>query len=199
MARGFRNVVRTTFVAVIGVLALLAATVPSGAITGGTEDTANTYSNVGMVVFYQPDGRFRCSGTIVAPRVVLTAAHCTYQDIGKVIVTFDPVISRTEEEAEIDVPRASDDEGPDDAVSSIGFTEADITPPAYEGEQTWFLGTPRTHPEYSDFTDLKNWNDTGVVILDEAPGLPTWPLAPENYLNQFAQPRLNSTEFLLNH
>jgi hypothetical protein len=53
-----------------------------------------------------------------------------------------------------------------------------------------------THPQYSDFTDLKNWNDTGVVILDVAPGLPTTPLAPPNYLNQFQQPRLNSTEFL---
>ena len=46
-----------------------------------------------------------------------------------------------------------------------------------------------THPQYSDFTDLKNWNDTGVIILDEAPGLPTSPLAPANYLDQFAQPR----------
>ena len=64
------------------------------------------YANVGMVVFYQPDGRFRCSGTLVAPRVVLTAAHCTFLDIGKVAVTFDPLISRTEEEAEIDIPRA---------------------------------------------------------------------------------------------
>jgi len=91
---------------------VLATSVPAGAITGGTEDTANRYSNVGMVIFYQPDGRFRCSGTLVAPRVFLTAAHCTFQDIGKAIVTFDPLISRTEEEAEVDIPRATDDSGP---------------------------------------------------------------------------------------
>ena len=35
-----------------------------------------------------------------------------------------------------------------------------------------------------------------MVILDEALELPTTPLPPENYLDQFAQPVLNSTEFL---
>ena len=190
-----RSIVRPLLVVAIGFVAMLAVTAPAGAITGGTEDTANRYSNVGMVVFYQPDGRFRCSGTLIAPRVFLTAAHCTFQDIGKVVVTFDPLISRTEEEAERDIPRAADDSGPDDAVSEIGFTKADITTD-YEGEQSWFLGRAKTHPEYSDFTDIKNWNDTGVVILGTAPGLPTTPLPPQNYLNRFQQPVLNSTEFL---
>jgi secreted trypsin-like serine protease len=191
-----RNRSRALGALIAGAGALLAATSQAGAITGGTEDTANTYNNVGMVVFYQPDGRFRCSGTLIEPRVFLTAAHCTFKDIGKVAVTFDPLISRTVLEAEVDIPRAADDTGPDDAISEIGFTPADVTPPGYEGEQTWFLGTPVTHPEYSDFTDLKNWNDTGIVILDEAPGIPSAPLAPENYLDQFEQPVLNSTEFV---
>ena len=95
-----RSILRPLLVVAVGLVAILAATAPAGAITGGTEDTANRYSNIGMVVFYQPDGRFRCSGTLIAPRVFLTAAHCTFQDIGKVVVTFDPLISRTEEEAE---------------------------------------------------------------------------------------------------
>jgi hypothetical protein len=191
-----RKLIHSVAAVVIGVGASVALTAPATAITGGVEDLGNTYSNVGMVVFYQPDGRFRCSGTLVAPRVLLTAAHCTFQDIGQVVVTFDPLISRTEAEAEVDIPRAADDSGPDDAVSDIGFTAADITAPDYAGEQTYFLGTPVTHPQYSDFTDLKNWNDTGVIILDPAPGLPTTPLPPENYLNQVAQPLLNGTSFL---
>lgn len=182
--------------ACIMVASLVLAIGPASAITGGTEDTENTYSNVGMVVFYQPDGRFRCSGTLIAPRVFLTAGHCTYQNIGKAIVTFDPVISRTEEEAEVDIPRAADDEGPDDAVSEIGFRKGDIKAPAYEGEQSWVLGKPRTHPDYSDFTDIKNWNDTGVIILKKGMDLPVAPLAPENYLNAFAAPKLAKTEFL---
>ena len=190
-----RSIVRPLLVIAVVFVAILAVTAPAGAITGGTEDTANRYSNIGMVVFYQPDGRFRCSGTLIAPRVFLTAAHCTFQDIGKVVVTFGPLISRTEEEAERDIPRAADDSGPDDAVSEIGFTKADITTD-YEGEQSWFLGRAKTHPDYSDFTDIKNWNDTGVVILGTAPGLPTTPLPPENYLNRFQQPILNSTDFL---
>jgi hypothetical protein len=192
-----RPIVRPLALALVCVSALFASIVPASAITGGTEDTANTHSNVGMLVFYQPDGRFRCSGTLVAPRVFLTAAHCTFEDIGQVIVTFDPVISRTAEESERDVPRAADDTGPDDAVSAIGYTSRDIRAPRYDGEQTWFLGTPRTHPEYSEFTDLDNWNDTGVVLLDTSPGLPTTQLAPENYLDQFEQPLFNSTEFLV--
>jgi secreted trypsin-like serine protease len=192
-----RRLFRSLAVLLLGVSALFALAPPSGAITGGTEDLTNVYANVGMVVFYQPDGRFRCSGTLIAPQVFLTAAHCAFQDIGKVIVTFDPLISRTEEEAEIDIPRAADDSGPDDAHSAIGFTATDITPPKYQGEQSWILGTARTHPDYSDFTDLKNWNDTGVIILDTAPSLPTTPLAPENYLNQFRQPVFNHTDFLV--
>jgi hypothetical protein len=191
-----RTVVRSVIGAFAVVAATLAALAPAGAITGGVEDTANRYSNVGMLVFHQPDGRFRCSGTLIAPRVFLTAAHCTFQDVGQVIVTFDPLISRTAAESARDIPRAADDSGPDDAISAIGYTGADITPPRYQGDQTWFLGTPLTHPEYSDFTDLRNWNDTGVVILAEAPGLPTTPLAPENYLDAYEQPRLNRTEFL---
>jgi secreted trypsin-like serine protease len=192
-----RRISRPLAVTLVGASALLASIVPASAITGGTEDTANKYSSVGMVVFYQPDGRFRCTGTLVAPRVVLTAAHCTHQDIGKVIVTFDPVISRTQREAERDVPRAADDSGPNDAESAIGYTRRDLRRPRYTGEQTWFLGTPRTHPKYSEFTDVDNWNDTGVVILDHAPGLSTTPLAPRNYLNQFAQPLFNTAVFLV--
>src|SRR5262245_7211327 len=136
-----RTLLRPLVAAFIVVASLLAGIAPASSITGGTEDTSNTYSNVGMLVFYQPDGRFRCSGTLISARVFLTAAHCAFQDIGKVIVTIDPLISLTPEEAEVDVPRAADDSGPDDAVSTVGYTTSDITAPKYAGEQHWVLGT----------------------------------------------------------
>jgi hypothetical protein len=60
-------------------LALLTGTMaaPAGAITGGRPDnTAHPY--VGIVI--APDGAF-CSGVLLAPRVLLTAGHCTWTPV----------------------------------------------------------------------------------------------------------------------
>src|SRR5262249_51268614 len=67
-----RRMLKPALVTFVVVASLLALALPAVAITGGTEDTANTYSNVGVLVFYQPDGRFRCTATLIAPRVLLT-------------------------------------------------------------------------------------------------------------------------------
>ena len=48
---------------------------PAGAITGGQRDEVHT--NVGVIRFTTEEGRFRCSGTLISPTVVLTAGHCT--------------------------------------------------------------------------------------------------------------------------
>jgi len=50
------------------------------AITNGTQDTSNTYSNVGAFVVLRPDGQLNriCSGTLISPTVFLTAAHCAH-------------------------------------------------------------------------------------------------------------------------
>jgi len=49
---------------------------PANASTGGPPD-GELHPSVGLLLFYDADGRFRCSGTLVSPTVLLTAAHCT--------------------------------------------------------------------------------------------------------------------------
>ena len=83
-------------------VATLAATLvvvaaPAGAITFGTVDTTNRFPYVGAVIaeYNEPGTKeVLCSGTLVAPTVLLTAGHCTafLESIGvqDVWVTFDP-------------------------------------------------------------------------------------------------------------
>lgn len=57
----------------------LAAPATPTPIVYGAPDVANTYSSVAAVIARAPNGRFFpfCTGTLIAPTVVLTAGHCT--------------------------------------------------------------------------------------------------------------------------
>ncbi|WP_020388451.1 trypsin-like serine protease [Kribbella catacumbae] len=168
---------------IIGIIALALglATLPllsATAITGGEPD-GNRHPNVGLILFYQPDGRFRCTATLVSPTVLVTAAHCTLGTKGKTLVTFDSVIA---EQPPSPFPVAAD--------PAAGYTQAELEKAGYKS------GTAHSHPAYSDFTDLDNWNDVGVIVLDRpVTTIAPAKIAPANYLNAYQQPKLNSTIF----
>ncbi len=148
---------------------------PAAAVTGGTDTGPNRYTNVGLILFYAEDGRFRCSATLVSPTVLLTAGHCTDGTLGRTLVTFD-------HEPDLPFPVA--------ANPAAGYTQAELAAAGYVS------GTAYTHPAYSDFTDLDNWNDVGVIVLD-APvtTLPTSPIADLGTLDGIPQRTFTKTLF----
>jgi len=161
---------RRTAALVLAALAVSLGTVGAAwAITGGELD-GNGHPNVAMIVFYQPDGRFRCSATLVSPTVLVTAAHCTDGVRGKTIVTFDSVAPATS-------PRAADDSG--DGMSETGYTA-----PVAGG----LTGTPHAHPLWAGKLQLNNLHDVGVVVLDQpyTNAIPAT-LPPANYLDTLSQ------------
>jgi len=83
-----RNPVRLATTAVVAAIAVTFLSAGSaGAVIGGTSDTANRFANVGVLQLQIGEDEWAdfCSGTLVAPDVVLTAAHCTdfLQEVGE--------------------------------------------------------------------------------------------------------------------
>lgn len=89
---------RRPFVLAVVVVIVLAVAPMAQAITFGQPD-GDSHPNVGAMIVLEPDGvkYFYCSGTLIAPKVFLTAAHCTAAAAAygatphDVFVTFDPV------------------------------------------------------------------------------------------------------------
>jgi hypothetical protein len=81
---------RRMFAASVAVSAMLVLTVGAGAITNGVPD-GDGHPEVGALLAQQAfsDGTWaQCTGTLIAPRVFLTAAHCD-EGVSRVAVTFD--------------------------------------------------------------------------------------------------------------
>jgi secreted trypsin-like serine protease len=125
---------------------------PASAITAGQRDEVHT--NVGVIRFTTAEGRFRCSGTLISPTVVLTAGHCTGDDgqhpATNVYVSFNT-----------DLPL--------DPLAA-GITPAESAARA----ANYITGTAHPDPGWDGKLSIAKQHDQGVVVLD-APATTKWP------------------------
>ena len=156
------------------VLGVLATAVPAWAITGNyVKDFEHPY--VGLVTFYDDEGEYshRCSGSLLTPRVFLTAGHCTdgattarvyfQQDAGANLnleTGIDPVTGYPEK----------------CAAGTLGKKCA-------TSHELYNYG-------FDDFESFPNTRDTGLVILDQAIEVPEYgKLVAPGSLNDLATRR----------
>jgi hypothetical protein len=168
----------------VGVLSLVVGTMtfvqPAQAIVGGQRDVVHT--NVGVVRFTTESGRFRCSGTLISPTVVLTAGHCT-GDTGaspatNVIVSFNT-----------DLPL-------DPMAANITPEERAIRAANY------ITGTAHPDPGWTGKLSISKQHDQGVVVLSvpaatKWPGITPAPLLPLGTLDDANQGALKNATFTL--
>jgi hypothetical protein len=153
----------------------LFAAAPAGAIIGGERDTVHT--SVGLVRFTTADGRFRCSGTLISPTVVLTAGHCTEGPATGVYVSFDT----------------------DLALDPLA---PNITPEEKANREAHYItGIAHPDPGWTGKLSFAKQHDQGVVVLD-APATSKWPdivpapLPPVGFLSR-NQGQLKNETFTL--
>lgn len=152
MSRGPRVRLGGLLAGLLLVVGVVVTAQPAVAITGGQRDEVHT--NVGVIRFTTESGRFRCSGTLISPTVVLTAGHCT-GDTGSSPAT--------------DVYVSFDTDLPLDPLAA-GITPAENAARAAH----YITGTAHPDPGWTGALSISKQHDQGVVVL-HAPAASTWP------------------------
>ena len=148
------------FLVLICLAGVTVAAPKAKAITGGETDVVHT--NVGVVRFTTEEGRFRCSGTLISPTVVLTAGHCT-GDTGETPATNVFVSFNTDLPLDPLAPGITPEESAARAANYI-------------------TGTAHPDPGWTGKLSVSKQHDQGVVVLD-APAASKWPgIAPAQLL-----------------
>src|SRR5262245_2421259 len=125
---------------------------PVAAITDGQRDEVHT--DVGEGRCTTETRRFRCSGTLISPTVVLTAGHCT-GDTGETPATNVFVSFNT------DLP--------------LDPLAPGITPQERAARAANYItGTAHPDPGWTGKLSVSKQHDQGVVVLD-APAASKWP------------------------
>jgi hypothetical protein len=138
----------TNFLAIAAAATVLA--VPAQAITWGEPD-GGTNPHVGTLLFVQNGvGFFSCTGTLIAPRVLLTAGHCVAaRDANGVMQPNNLTFVRFEDNAL---------EGIQNYQGNLGGWLAN----------DWLaVEQVIPHPQWSDYSQFPITYDIGVVILAE--------------------------------
>jgi hypothetical protein len=150
----------------LSVLLVLAGLVAAGAmahaVTFGQPD-GNRHPYVGTIIFETPSGYYSCSATLLTPKVLLTAGHCTEEGGIPNLKTW----------AKFD--------------SSISFPGRQNYPSlgAYLDDRRngWIPGRAIAHPQYDDYAQFPATYDVGVVILRKSVRATTYgALPPEGFL-----------------
>jgi hypothetical protein len=132
----------------------------AAAVSKGQLDTANRYSNVAILTFTDAQGNYlwRCTGTLVAPDVIITAAHCTEAPVASAYYSFSP-------------------QGPTaNPPAGAGWTLAGTNT---DGSQNVFVD-----PDWDGDLQLQSLDDIGVILLDQpVTGITPATIAPVGYLD----------------
>jgi hypothetical protein len=148
--------------AVLALTAMMAASSPSAnAITGNA--VLSDRDSVVLLTFYDDEGAYlwRCSGTLIAPTIVLTAGHCTYEAAeARVWADQGPYVETPVDEGGYPLDPI-EDRPPCEGYVGWPCTGEDATgePLTYPG-----FGFPGIVPD--EDASFPNTGDVGLVILD---------------------------------